>query len=117
VTHDFYIRGIERLDKPWGYCETVFTQSAHGVRNATDPYKLKVLFIEKGKEIPTQRHLDRNETLTVLEGNPVIKRGVIDYVLSAGESIVISKHMGYSIKADEGDVLISEAQTGNCLND
>lgn len=114
MSEDFKIRGLTRVDKPWGYYETLFTRSAHGVRNADDPYKVKVLFIEKGHRTSLQRHEDREEIWTVLAGEPLVIRGSITHALSPGETIKIEKNQIHRIAADAGDVLISEVQLGDC---
>ena len=117
MSDDFYIRGIRRTEKPWGYYETLFTRGAHGVRDAGSPYKVKVLFIEKGHRISLQKHENRREIWTVIEGNPLIKKGSIDFILSPGETVVIEKGQAHRIEADVDDVLISEVQLGVCEED
>jgi|TARA_S200002703_G_scaffold34783_1_gene30087 mannose-6-phosphate isomerase-like protein (cupin superfamily) len=117
MSDDFYIRGIRRTDKPWGYYETLFTSSAHGVRNAGNPFKVKVLYIEKGHRISLQKHENRREIWTVIEGNPIVRKGSIDFILSPGETVVIEKGQTHRIEADLDDVLISELQLGVCEED
>ena len=117
MEHDFAIRGITRVHKPWGYYETLFTCGAHGVRGAGSPYKVKVLYIEKGHRISLQKHENRREIWTVIEGNPIVRKGSIDFILSPGETVVIEKEQAHRIEADQDDVLISELQLGVCEED
>jgi len=117
MSDDFYIRGIKRTEKPWGYYETLFTRSAHGVRNAGSPFKVKVLYIEKGHRTSLQKHQNRSEIWTVIEGNPVVRKGFIDFILSPGETVKIAEGEPHRIEADLDDVVISEVQLGVCEED
>jgi mannose-6-phosphate isomerase-like protein (cupin superfamily) len=117
IEHDFAIRGITREHTPWGYYETLFTRNNHGVRGYDDAYKVKILFVRKGHRTSLQRHSDRQEIWTVVDGNPLVTRGSIDFILSPGESIKVGKGEKHRIEADIDDVIISEVQLGACQED
>lgn len=94
------------VDKRWG--------SEHIYQN-NDNYCLKVLTIEEGKNCSMHFHLEKHETMLVVEG-----KLAIDYIydkkigtkyVDTWEAFTISPGFSHSLRAVEGRVRLIEAST------
>lgn len=75
---------MKRVEKPWGY-ELIW---AH-----TDRYVGKLLHIEPGHSLSRQYHVQKDETILVIEGELVLEIGPSD----AAERRVLGRHDTYRV--------------------
>lgn len=91
--------------KPWGWYQ---------VLAYSDTYKVKLLYVTGGHRLSLQKHKYRNETWTVIEGNPKVTLDSEVYELKPTDTIFISKETVHRIEATDSSVFILELQQGIC---
>lgn len=96
----------EVTHRPWGW---------YKVLSSSETYKVKLLFIQKGHRISLQKHLNRSESWTIINGSPFI---TIDAMSTTGAPLdtffVPSKAVHRIESSDHSDTLILELQSGSC---
>ena len=102
------VRTIERVDKPWGWYETLHRGS---------DFTVKLLYIKEGHRISLQKHDQRSEMWTCVKGNPKIEVGNITRFMKPQDSIVVPLGSKHRIQAIDGDVVISEVWYGKTCHE
>ena len=99
----------ETVLRPWGW---------YKVLSFSDTYKVKLLFIGKGQRISLQKHLNRCESWTIINGSPFI---IIDNMSTTAmplDTFFVPSEAVHRIEsADYTDTLILELQSGLCQED
>lgn len=94
------------VDKPWG--------SEHIYQN-NDKYCLKVLSIEQGKFCSMHFHIDKHETMLVVDGTLAIdfiyNKERKTKIVNKWEAFTISPGLPHSLRSVEGTVRLIEAST------
>ena len=102
----------KKVEKPWGY-------ELWLANNKDNNYCSKILFIEKNKSTSMHYHLNKHETMFVLEGKLTVD-GLADrystsykFSMTAqeGESMEIERGRAHKLIADGADLTIIEAST------
>lgn len=100
------------VDKRWG--------SEHIYQN-NDNYCLKVLSIEQGKACSMHFHLDKHETMLVVDGvlaiDFIYEKEHKTVVLNKWEAFTISPGLPHSLRSLEGTVRLIEASTPDYKQD
>ena len=102
------VRTIERVEKPWGWYETL--------HRGTD-FTVKLLYVTKGHRTSLQKHDQRSEMWTCVKGNPHIEIEGVTRVLMPEDFVVIPLGSKHRIQAVENDVIISEIWYGKTCHE
>ena len=102
------VRTIERVDKPWGWYETL--------HRGTD-FTVKLLYITEGHRTSLQKHDQRAEIWTCVKGNPHIEIAGVTSVMKPGDSVSVPLAAKHRIQAVEDDVIISELWQGKTCHE
>ena len=102
----------KKVEKPWGH-------EIWLANNEKENYCAKILFIEKNKSTSMHYHLQKHETMFVLEGklmvDGLLNRHTQSYKFSMsakqGESMEIERGRAHKLIADGEDLTIIEAST------
>jgi mannose-6-phosphate isomerase len=96
-----------RQDKPWGH-ETIF--AAHEGK-----YIGKIIYVTAGQSLSLQYHTEKEETISVLSGQALIRHGPVggeltEQLFGPGDTIYIPAGVVHRVTAI-GDVTFAEAST------
>ena len=69
-----------RIEKPWGY-EEILEQNEH--------YVVKLLFMRRDARCSLQYHEEKHETIYVLSGNLLVRKGDVSLECQTGDYVVI----------------------------
>ena len=98
-----------RVNRPWGWFETIEEGHAH---------KVKRIQINPGKSISLQRHQRRSEHWVVVHGKAIIKKDNQEFELNQNESTYIEKNQVHRLSNQSNEVLqIIEVQSGEYLGE
>lgn len=95
---------MDRIEKPWGWYEEVFSETPH--------YKCKRLYVEPEKQISLQYHNNRKEYWTVVQGSGTVT--VSDNVreIAIGDFVFVPETIVHRLKGGELGITIIEVQLG-----
>ena len=105
-----------------GLSEPVYVPKTWGhemIHVNNELYCSKTLFIKKGCHTSMHFHIDKHETMIVIEGRLYIdyiyNKEVVTHVLEKGEAFVIAPGLPHSLRADEiqSAIIIESSTTSN----
>tara|TARA_Y100000114_G_scaffold96825_1_gene90119 strand:- start:1037 stop:1390 length:354 start_codon:yes stop_codon:yes gene_type:complete len=101
----------KKIDKPWGY-EIIWSQC--------EKFVGKILFINFKNKLSRQYHVNKEETILVLNGSLLLEVGAKEdikkIILAKGQSFHIKPGLVHRFIAEYGDVELAEVSTPE-LND
>lgn len=94
---------------PWGHWEVLLD---------TPTYKVKRLTVWPGERLSYQKHFQREEHWTVVQGEAVVTLNDVEHTRKAGEAIDIPREAWHRL-ANQGDadLVVIEVQCGNYLGE
>ena len=93
---------LGRTPKPWGY-EDLWAQTPH--------YAGKILHINKGHKLSLQYHMEKWESILVLEGKLTLWLKGYKMALREGDTYDIPPGTIHRFEAKHGDVKLAEVST------
>ena len=98
----------DRCERPWGWFETL----AEG-----DGYRVKRLWIRRGRRISLQRHQHRCEHWVVVAGEGLLTLADQQQPLAPGTEVCIATAVVHRAEAQGSDLEIIEIQRGDWLSE
>ena len=97
------------VKKPWG---------SYTILSEGENFKIKLIEILPGQRLSIQKHKDRDEHWTILEGVAKVINNKKDILLKKKESIFVSKGTLHRIENQTAEILrIAEVQYGQYLEE
>ena len=94
-----------RVEKPWGFYETIME---------TDASKVKLISVLPGHKLSLQKHKHRSETWHVIRGEAKVTKGNERFCMLIGDSVIIHKNEVHRLeKLSKEPLEIVEIQTGS----
>ena len=101
---------MERIIKPWGWYEEIFSETIN--------YKCKRLYVNPESQFSLQRHENRNEYWTVVQGDGTVTVGENTKKLTVGDFVFVPRTVLHRLRGGEMGITIIEVQIGEaCLED
>ena len=97
-----------RVERPWGWYETLIQADNHLVKR---------LLVRAGQQLSLQRHRHRSESWTVVSGSGALLCGETWHPASEGVMLSIPCGAVHRARADGSDLLILEVQHGDDLRE
>jgi len=99
---------IEKVDRPWGWYETL--QENFG-------YKVKRLYVKPNQKISLQYHNHRNEHWVVVFGCGIVELGDITREIKVGDYIFVPSSSKHRVTGGVDGITIVEIQLGKICNE
>ncbi len=96
---------MERIEKPWGWYEEVFSETLN--------YKCKRLYIFPQKRFSLQYHDFRNEYWTVVQGDGNVIVGESEKKVNIGDFIFVPRTTSHRVTGGEDGITLIEVQIGD----
>jgi mannose-1-phosphate guanylyltransferase/mannose-6-phosphate isomerase len=98
---------MSRVDKPWGYYETLFQ---------TTGYLVKRIVVHPGHQLSLQYHHYRSESWTICSGNAKVQIGEDVFILTTNQQVFVPKMVKHRItNVGQVNVEFVEVQIGHPL--
>ena len=91
--------------RPWG--EFWVLDTARG-------YKVKTIVVKPNQRISLQRHEERAEFWTVVDGHGIAEINGADLSIRVGDVVMVEKNEWHRLQAGEDGITIIEVQLGKC---
>jgi mannose-6-phosphate isomerase-like protein (cupin superfamily) len=99
---------IEKVDRPWGWYETL---------QEDDEYKVKRLYIKSNQKISLQYHNHRNEYWVVVFGCGVVELGDVTREIKVGDYIFVPSNSIHRVTGGNDGIVIIEIQLGKICDE
>lgn len=96
---------MERVEKPWGWCEEVFSETSN--------YKCKRLYVNPEKSFSLQYHNLRNEYWTVVQGDAKVIVGESEKDVKVGDFIFVPRTTVHRVTGGKTGITLIEVQIGD----
>jgi mannose-6-phosphate isomerase-like protein (cupin superfamily) len=101
---------IERIERPWGWFDTL-------EEDDINPYKVKTIYIKANHQFSLQRHNHREEHWIVVDGDGIVTTSTYTCNVKRGVYIHIRKNEIHRMSAGEFGIKLVEVQIGSLCDE
>lgn len=107
----------ERVQRPWGWFETLAAATPADAEGGTSGYLVKRLWIHPHSRISLQRHRQRSEHWVVVAGSGELECGAARFQAEVGTCLEVPVGAVHRASAAAQGLLIIEVQRGESLRE